>query len=653
VPTAPPPSVAPPVGRAMDLRLPWEHGMVGLVLGGGAGFGSGAPGGLSTPLSFDFTHIPCERPLRANDVLDEDIFPVRSSRVEVTSGTAEHLVSLSFQETRTARICRKPSSAKHPGSGTSEDARRDRVINSWLDLALLTGGCSSLMKRAFATHADEGIEWQRSVVDALQSRATNTLAKRANSLALYVRWCSVRYGDCTVAFPFEEPTVYRYLSQLREDCAPATRARSFLEAATLFSSILEIPGFDDVSGSFRVSGVSHASFRTKRLTRKARALTRSEVITFEVGVFEAACLCDRYFCGFVCWLIFSRTRFSDSAKISEPILVDVDATGLDAYGESTAHLTKTGGHGRRLRVPLPVVAPAAGITERSWLREWLSVGEALGLTSEHGLMPTPNGSGNGFTKKPLSTSEASVWMQELLTAGGHSPDSVADVRTHSCRATLLSWCAKYGVREGVRRLLGYHAKPADKAMLEYSRDALAAPLRQLGEVIEAVAQGSFLPDSTRSGYFPNPPAAKADSSQPESRKRDRSPSRASRSEAPLAYSPTVPGDSSSSDSFQSCEDSESNASPSDVDSEEASSRFPEVTGERGAPEDTSFLSRALPENGVFCHVLYGTWHLGSSDSGTLACGRRIFWGKKTHYNRMGAWPSDQRSWCKLCRGKLS
>jgi len=150
-----------------------------------------------------------------------------------------------------------------------------------------------------------------------------------------------------------------------------------------------------------------------------------------------------------------------------------------------------------------------------------------------------------------------------------------------------------------------------------------------------------------------PPAAKADSSQPDSRKRDRSPSRASRSEAPQAYSPTAPGDSSSSGSFQSCEDSDSHASPSDVDSEEASSRFPEVTGGRCAPEDTSFLSRALPENGVFCHVLYGTWHLGSSDSGTLACGRRIFWGKKTHYNRMGAWPSDQRSWCKLCRGKLS
>ena len=620
----------------MDLRLPWERGVFGLVLGGNGGTAGLADPLDFDPLDFDFANIPCERNFQSNDVIDEGSFPVGSSRVEVTPGNAEHMVSLSFQETRTARVNRRSRRSKAQGWGASEDERRDRVINSWLDLALLSGSCSSLMKRAFATHADVGIAWQRSVSDSLHSKATNTLAKRANSLALYVRWCTVRYGDSTVAFPFEEPTLYRYLSQLREEGAPATRARSFIEAATLFSCILEIPGFDEVSGSFRVSGVSHASFRTKRLTRKARALFRSEVITFEVGVFEAACPCDRYFCGFVCWLIFSRTRFSDSARISEPICVDVDADGLDAYGGSTAHLTKISGHGRRLRVPLPVVAPAAGLTSKSWLREWLSIREDLGLTSEHGLMPTPNGSGKGFQLSPLSTSEASVWMQEILRAGGHSAESVSDVRTHSCRATLLSWGAKYGLREGVRRLLGYHSKPADKAMLEYSRDALASPLRQLGELIEAVAQGSFLPDSTRSGYFPI------------SRKRARSPSPVSEEE----HTPTVRASSDSSDVFESCLSSDSDASHSEVDGELASCLLPEDPDGRCAPENISYLSQALPSNGVFCHNLYGTWHLGGSDSGTLSCGRRIFWGKKPHYTRMGAWPSNQAAWCKLCQAKL-
>jgi hypothetical protein len=92
-------------------------------------------------------------------------------------------------------------------------------------------------------------------------------------------------------------------------------------------------------------------------------------------------------------------------------------------------------------------------------------------------------------------------MHEILVAGGLKADSVRDLRTHSCRATLLSWAAKFGIKAGHRRLLGYHAKPKDQAMLEYSRDSLAAPLRELCAMLDEVANGSFVPDSTRSGYF--------------------------------------------------------------------------------------------------------------------------------------------------------
>ena len=52
---------------------------------------------------------------------------------------------------------------------------------------------------------------------------------------------------------------------------------------------------------------------------------------------------------------------------------------------------------------------------------------------------------------------------------------------------------------------GYHSKPKDKAMLEYSRDALAEPLTALCEVLDEVSQGNFDPDATRSGYKSKPP----------------------------------------------------------------------------------------------------------------------------------------------------
>eukprot|EP00974_Lingulodinium_polyedra_P044978 4314310-Lingulodinium_polyedra.AAC.1 len=129
--------------------------------------------------------------------------------------------------------------------------------------------------------------------------------------------------------------------------------------------------------SHRVGGAAHASFRTKRLTQKARPLTAAEVRTFELGVTQAACPCDRYFCGFITWLVYTRTRFSDSARMEEPPVLDVDCFGADAFGEAEAGLTKTGNMGRRFRMALPVVAHAVGITGTPWLRHWLSLRSEL------------------------------------------------------------------------------------------------------------------------------------------------------------------------------------------------------------------------------------------------------------------------------------
>ena len=161
------------------------------------------------------------------------------------------------------------------------------------------------------------------------------------------------------------------------------------------------------------------------------------------------------------------------------------------YAEAKASLIKTGQQGRRLRVPLPVVAPAEGLTGRPWLEKWQDIYVELGLDLKNGLMPVPNGTGKGFTSRPLSSSEATVWLHEVLTAGGLSADSVSDLRTHSCRATLLSWCAKYGVKGEHRRLLGYHARPKDTSMLEHSRDAIAEPLRKLGSFGGCCPRGVF------------------------------------------------------------------------------------------------------------------------------------------------------------------
>ena len=169
---------------------------------------------------------------------------------------------------------------------------RSRALDQWMDIAELAGENSALVCRARAEQrADEGPSWRRSVEDAISSRATSTLAKRASALLMYVRWARSTTGSALNAFPFRESFVYAYTCFLRDVSAPATRAKSFVEAAVLAGALLEIDGGIQLSKSHRIRGGGNSSFARKRLLKKARALAKHELQAFEVAAFEAASRC--------------------------------------------------------------------------------------------------------------------------------------------------------------------------------------------------------------------------------------------------------------------------------------------------------------------------------------------------------------------------
>lgn len=114
------------------------------------------------------------------------------------------------------------------------------------------------------------------------------------------------------------------------------------------------------------------------------------------------------------------------------------------------------------------------------------------------VLPSPL-EGGGWSTIPVPVGAAADWLRALLKIESKAKDRVA---THSCKATLLSMMAKFGADHSSRRLLGYHTYGKDKSLLTYSRDGLAEPLRKLESMIRAVKQKRFVPDATRSGYFP-------------------------------------------------------------------------------------------------------------------------------------------------------
>jgi len=139
---------------------------------------------------------------------------------------------------------------------------------------------------------------------------------------------------------------------------------------------------------------------------------------------------------------------------------------------------------------LPLTAPVKSVGNTDWVRVWMQLRRSEHLEAAEGkpLLPGPQ-EGGTWSSVPLSASSAALWLRSLLDGAEGPP--IAEVGTHSLKATCLSWCSKYGMELSMRRALGYHHTAADRSVNTYARDAMAAPLRCLQEVITSIVDRKF------------------------------------------------------------------------------------------------------------------------------------------------------------------
>ena len=335
-----------------------------------------------------------------------------------------------------------------------------------------------------------------SLHDALGTKATSTLHARAGPLLRYVGFWKDVGCKC---FPITEPMLYDYLKAW--DGAAPSAYRSLLLSLSFSSHVLGLQGGDIGYKSGRIKGLSDAHFCKRKKLVQRPPLTVEQVAWLENIVkdgnkFEP----DRIAAGYFLLLVFGRLRYSDAMNISDmridAIMVDGTQSG---YLECKAERTKTSLTLERKIRFLPVAVPLVGFTDPCWVMKWLELREKHGLVCGPGrpLITSPV-QGGGWSKVPLPVGMAAEWLRGLLKCDEETAGRIA---THSCKSTLLSMCAKFGVEGTMRRFLGYHSHSKDQSLLTYSRDAMALPLRRLGTVIEAIRNKQFFPDHTRSGYF--------------------------------------------------------------------------------------------------------------------------------------------------------
>ena len=435
------------------LKMPWEIGFVGMVLGDGNPFFSpGGSVGLLEP------------------------------RGSVPKIDLEEKVTHNEPEEKTDALTKLFGGTRRRPMKLEEAERRDKVKNHWLVLIRVMGENTPIYGMIDA-------DGEEVLDDVFAKKKTGTLEVRASALMLYVRWCQAKGFS---PFPVSEALAYVYVDELRKNNAPPTRANSFRSALAFCKGALLLQNIDEILMSSRVTGSAHRSFLNKRLLKQRDALTVCQVQVLEHVVCGSFPLKDRVFAGHCLLCVYGRLRFGDSQNIEEEPVLEEDFVECGISMHKTVHLA---GRSRRL---LPVVAPTVGVTGEDWGASFLEARSEATLRAWPGLpfLPAPVLGGEWSLGK-LQTTEAAMWLCELLHRHGVPKEHLTNVGAHSLKATALSWLAKAGVDEKLRRLLGYHVKPKDSSVVLYSRDALAGSLAELMRVVEAIRTGKFRPDVSR------------------------------------------------------------------------------------------------------------------------------------------------------------
>ena len=424
-------------------------------------------------------------------------------------------VALDIEDAVETATCR-PLGPEEPGAPSSQkrafaaewnrDAfRRDRlpekdrfglVYQEWLQVVLPCAGDSVLGHMLVS--ADNQAEKLSIVTQTLGGKALSTLEKRLRQVKAFLAWALLFHVK---PFPLTEHVCRMYLKKLVEDAAPASRIKGVLEMVSFLRHVVGLPIAENAGDSPWIRGVLRNAAAGAKPTAKARPLTVGEVSALEEFLKKGqGAVQDLYAAGCFLFLVYSRARFGDCKEVSN-VVFDLIQRDSDVVGYAEV---LSWSHKMRRHFPsIPLVAPVQGATQGSWIEQWRRVATEAGLPLERlaqdvrgPLLPLP--SQGGWLKTSCSTNEARAWMVQLLCNLGYA--SATSLSAHSCKATCLSWCAKYGIAKDVRTRLGNHN---DRGSAEcYARDTLASPLRDLEACILAIRTGTFLPDVSRSGYFP-------------------------------------------------------------------------------------------------------------------------------------------------------
>ena len=477
------------LNKSKMARMPWERGPLAKIFDGTAASVKPVP---SMPHSWSLHSIEYKLHVAGNE----------PESAPLASGVAAACVGPRFVKCFVARDDKTHDQIM--------ERKHEVAVLKWLtivSLRLLASKVGGQIINAGSAEAQKRAA--PGIVSAtLGIKSPETAIKHANAMLGYISFMA-KFHRCH-PFPFSEERVWSYLVTLVEVGSAATTADTFVRALRFSHYVFGFYGALDAFSSRRVVGLAEKQFIKKRLLKQATPLTVEQVKKLHAVLEDPQShIGDAVCASYLIIALYSRARHSDLRSVDK-VLEDFDMTG--GFLEILTNKHKTGRNADKRTRLLPILAPARSIVGHVWALGALQARESAGLPRSGSilgpLLPAVKFSADGevfsedafisWCKRPSLSQEVTNILRRFLEV-----DERSGISSHSLKATLLSWASKFGLDPETRSALGRHSSTTHGSEAVYARDLAVAPVRKLQEVIDAVANGSFAPDASRSNYFPS------------------------------------------------------------------------------------------------------------------------------------------------------
>ena len=414
--------------RATGQKLPWESGVFATIFDSSDSF-------LASPLSL------CPVPPELDD----------AQQFDQGVGSLPSMPSNVLKRDRTDNVFAHVVKMKRDVDHLTEVSELwAKALKKWHTVLACTG-YAGLVGATVRDMVCDGKELEGTLRDVFGNKSCRTANKRASTMLALFSWLDRKKLQ---VWPIKPEYVAAYLNESNVGGAGSTKGKTLMEALRFCKYVMRLPELDEIIDDPVLTGRVRRLDAARDTVKQSRPLLLSEVKFIEEFLVSDLNIFDRYIAGCILFAIYSRSRWSDLAFLSD-LTLDTTETelGLVGFVEGSTRFQKTSTTALKRAMQMPLVAPIRGVTERLWAVEWFDILKQVqfNLTAKPiGAVCRPPTNGMLGTRH-LSSEEIGDFLNHVLGLTGERV-----VTSHCMKTTTLTWCAKYGLEEPARTLLGHH-----------------------------------------------------------------------------------------------------------------------------------------------------------------------------------------------------